>query len=133
MPIVRTIKKPSEIVDEFFNADDKYLMIKHLIAYQKLSNDRNWDVYRKKIPDDLLEKWAKIMIKCRENGFINPQVWNNEIHWRVVMTRDRNTCDQCTMCPAGIDGGDCKGKMKYKKSGDRDWTPCWKIKQEVPF
>jgi hypothetical protein len=99
-------------------------MISHLIQRQKTHAD--WDVYKIKIAEDLLNKWAKIMLKCRENGFMAPQVWNNEIHWRVAMTQDRSNCDQCTMCPAGIDGGDCKGVMKYKRNGERNWTPCWK-------
>lgn len=124
MPIVRTLKKPYQIVDEFFDAADKKNMISHLIQRQKTHAD--WDVYKIKIAEDLLNKWAKIMLKCRENGFMAPQVWNNEIHWRVAMTQDRSNCDQCTMCPAGIDGGDCKGVMKYKRNGERNWTPCWK-------
>ena len=128
-PIVRTFKKPFEIVDEFLDCSDKSSMIKFISEYQKTGVE--WDVFRKKIPDELLEKWAKVMWKCQENGFIAPRVENNVLHWRVIMTHHTDTCDKCTMCPTSWRAGDCKGKLKFKPNGERNWTPCWKLESAI--
>ena len=126
LPIAKTLKNPDQIVDEFFNYLEKEQMIEHLISYQKLGDEGHWNTYRKRIPQELLVKWLKIMKKCQSNGFIAPRVWEEKIHWKQVMTRDRSNCDQCTMCPASFVAGECKGKMKHKPNGERNWTPCWK-------
>jgi hypothetical protein len=134
-PIVRTLKRPEQIVDEYLDGSDKYTIIKYLSEFQKTQGE--WDSFRKKIPDELLNKWAKVMKECRANGFISPKIENNNIHWKVVMTLHPETCDKCTLCPSTYIAGDCKGKLKMKREDGimkRNWTPCWRdSSDDVPF
>jgi hypothetical protein len=116
---------PNQIVEGIFTAGEKDLMIKLLIAFQKIQTD--WDAYRKKIPDNLLEKWADIMLKCRENGFVAPRVYDNQIHWKQIMGLHTELSDECTMCPSTFVSGECKGRLKLNAKNERVFVPCWKI------
>lgn len=119
---------PNQIIDEFMDWSDKDLMIKHLISYQKLGDDRNWDNYRKKIPDELLQKWANIIFKCRMSGFIAPRAYDNKIVWKTMITYHPEMCDQCSVCPKTFISGECQGKLKPKMEGGhwvRNFVPCW--------
>ena len=123
-PMARTTKTPEEIVDKYFSYDDKISFIKFLIGYQKTQID--WEVYRKKITDSLLDKFAKIIQECRENGFMRPRVREEKIVWDRVYAFKRNhqNVDKCSMCPRTFVAGDCKGKLKYK-IGQKMFNPCW--------
>jgi hypothetical protein len=99
----------------------KDLIIKYLIQHQKAKDD--WDTARKKIPDDLLMKWASVILECRLNGFMSPRIHNNSIIWKQVTGAKRNykNADQCTLCPNTYVGGECKGVMTERKG----FVPCW--------
>jgi hypothetical protein len=119
-------KRPDEITDEHFTFHEKEAMIKYLIGYQKTQAD--WDDYRKKIPDELLQKWARILLEARENGFFNPRVINGQyIIWKQIVGFKRNykSSDECTLCPKTFVSGECQGKMKHDQHGHRVFRPCW--------
>lgn len=97
-------------------------MIKHLIEYQK---EKDWSVYRKKIPEDLLVKWAQVLAACRKHGFVGPKAFGDRIHWNQVVTHREKPSDKCTMCPRGFGAFDCKGKTGFRKDGNKDFLPCW--------
>jgi hypothetical protein len=133
--MVRTIKKPNDIVDSIFDYDEKAVMIKLLIGYQRSGTD--WDVYFKKTDHELLNKWRRIMLECRRSGFLNPKVENSELKWRVIMSRDNELNDQCTACPESFTGGGCAGNLTTNQRRERMFVPCWNRKPEpiddVPF
>ena len=127
-PTVKTLKHPNHIVDEFMDWNDKDQMIKHLIAYQKLGDDRNWDNYRKKIPDELLEKWGNVILQCRMNGYLYPRAYDNKIIWKTMTFYHPEVCDQRSVCPKAFIAGECKGQLKPKNEGGiwkRNFVPCW--------
>lgn len=117
-------KTPAEIVADYFDYSDLEAMVKFLSDRQKF--DAEWDVFRKKIPDTLLEKWQKIMAECRANGFMRPRVRNSEIIWdQVTATRENyQKADKCTLCDKTYKAGVCKGKLKMKHNGIM-FVPCW--------
>jgi hypothetical protein len=117
-------KYPAQIIDEIFSYDEKKSMIKYLITHQKTQTD--WNVFRQKIPDELLEKWANIMRECRENGFVNPIVRHEKIQWSQIVGFERNykNYDECSLCSRSFVGGDCNGEITYK-FGKKDFKPCW--------
>ena len=126
---VKTIKHPTQIVDEFMDWNDKDQMIKHLITYQKSGDDRNWDNYRNRIPDELLEKWGNVILQCRMNGYLSPRAYDNKIVWKTMTTYHPEMCDQCSACPNVFISGECKGQIRPKLEGvewKRNFVPCWK-------
>ena len=119
-------KNPQQIMDDVFAYGDKDVMVKLLIGFQKLF-PIGWDEYRKKIPDDILEKWGTIMSKCHENGFVSPRVYGNKIHWKQVMGMHTDLSDECTMCRNTFVSGECKGQLKINNKNERVFIPCWKM------
>jgi hypothetical protein len=122
--MVRTERHPEDIISEVMNFADKEIMIKHLSNYQKSKPD--WDTFRRKIPDNLLEKWAKVLRECRKYGFIAPKIQNEEMVWKRVMGRRSNikNVNQCTLCPSSQRAGDCRGREK-KVNNQTMFKPCW--------
>jgi len=103
---------------------DMEAMIGYLSDHQKTGSD--WNTFRRKIPNPLLEKWAAIMRECRVNGFVAPFIQNNEIHWRQILGNKRwhDMPDKCTLCPSLYVEGKCRGQRKLKAQ----WlffVPCW--------
>lgn len=123
-PLARTERHPDEIVDEYFTYDDKQAFIKYLIGYQKTQID--WETYRKKIPDALLDKFTKILAACREYGFVRPRVRDEVLVWDRILGFKRNhaNADQCTLCSKSQLSGNCRGRGKYK-IGQLMFKTCW--------
>lgn len=123
-PLVRPEKMPQEIMADHLTFDDMEAIIGHLSNYQKTETD--WSIVRRKIPNALLDKWARVMIECRTNGFVAPFVENNEIHWRQTLNTKRNhdMTDKCTLCSNLYIAGKCRGQRKIKPSG-LFFVPCW--------
>lgn len=103
---------------------EKESIINHISAYQKTHGE--WDIYRKKIPDELLVKWGKILFECRKNGFINPHIYQDTLVWDQVMGSRRNydNADKCSLCSNSLTRGTCEGKTIYKKMQSM-FVPCW--------
>lgn len=117
-------RKPWDIVDDIFTEDEKEIMIDHLLAYQK--RGIAWDIYRKKIPSDILRKWKIIMRLCFENGFMAPWADENKraIYWQRVMDRgDDVETDQCTLCTRTFSS--CLGKAFVNEKSEKVFIPCW--------
>lgn len=125
-PLVTPKDKPDEIIDKYFSSTEKKTFTEFLSIYQKTRPD--WDAYRNKIPDGMLDKWVKILKDCRVNGFIRPQVTNGELCWSQIQGFKRNyqNADKCTLCPSSDKSGDCRGTTKYK-DGQRMFRPCWEV------
>ena len=123
-PLVRPEKMPREIMADHLDFDSMETMIGYLSDFQKTEAD--WNIFRRKIPNALLDKWARVMIECRTNGFIAPFVENNEIRWRQIMAtaRNRDLTDKCTLCSNLYIAGKCRGQRKLKPSGLM-FVPCW--------
>lgn len=108
-------------------------MAKLILAYQRMGDSKNWDVYRTKIPADLLEKWEDVLRECRRNGFIAPYTAADKICWHQVTSTDNTTADLCYMCerPCKLRDDIDSGRMKYFKnlnsnnSGWREMKRCW--------
>jgi len=115
---------PKEIIADVLDYSDLEAMTKYLSERQK--SDAEWDQFRKKIPDDLLDKWQGIMSRCRENGFFRPRVRNGEIVWDQLTAnrKDYQRYDKCTICTQTFIAGNCKGKGRLKHNGIM-FVPCW--------
>ena len=92
-------------------------MKKHLIAYQRSGGNRNWDEYRKKVDNVLLESWGGVLRLCRENGFICPVVRSNKIIFSQMLGSPAT--DKCYLC-----GEECSGTYTITPRG-KEFTPCW--------
>jgi hypothetical protein len=117
---------PDLYVNGILSPADKEAMVKHLITRQKTKAE--WDVYRKKIADELLEKWERVLNICREQGFINPHIINEKIIWNRVLSQKRSqkSNDKCTLCDKTYTSGECEGQMIYNSKEKREtFVPCW--------
>lgn len=110
---------PSRIVADHFNQEELELMSKYLATYQK--GEVGWDVFRLKIPTELLKKLEAVLVECRSNGFINPIVSIGErgdyrLLWSQILSDNPgDKCSSCTRKPC-IEREDAKGQF----------IPCWK-------
>jgi hypothetical protein len=123
---VLTFTTPEQILNQFLSYTDKDDMIKFLSSWQK--SQAEWDVFRKKIPDELLEKWGTALRKCRENGFINPHIDGNKITWQRILVRNTKHCDKCFLCDRNFTGGDCRGRILHRAVDDKSsarFSVCW--------
>lgn len=123
-PLVKTDRKPDDIVNDFMNFTDKEAIIKFLSQYQKTRPD--WESFRHKIPDALLDKFAKVLRECRKNGYMRPKVENEQLVWLRVMGFKRNykNADECSLCDRSQVAGNCRGKVVFKNH-HRMFQPCW--------
>ena len=121
--MVQTFTTPNKIVDKYLDEQDKSAIIRHITSCQK--NDSDWGTYRKKIPDELLREWAKVMAECWSYGFVAPYVYDDKLYWKRIVMHDVSCCDKCTLCPMNFRAGQCKGKIYYKANGERVFRTCW--------
>jgi len=77
VPLMPTMTTPNEIMNKHMDLNDISAMTKYLIDYQRSHAD--WQEYRNKIPNVLLEKWLLVVTECAEKGFINPHVRREKI------------------------------------------------------
>ena len=124
LPLVKTGRTPDEIMLGYFDQADLEAMTKFLSDRQK--SDAEWDVFRKKIPDVLLDKWRKIIRECWQNGFCAPSVKNNQIVWKQIkaLPYKRDAVDGCSFCSNTFKGGTCLGRFKLRPSGLM-FVQCW--------
>ncbi|MFA5747469.1 MAG: hypothetical protein WC926_05390 [Candidatus Paceibacterota bacterium] len=112
----------------FKDGDDLKAMIGFLTTYQRGGDNRRWDDYRAKMPDDLIELWGTLLIECRRNGFVCPQAENGKLVWHQVTDNGHaQNGDKCTMCerPCTLRRDiDC-GKMKHIRLLNKN-NPEWK-------
>ena len=126
-PLVKTNRKPADIIGEIMNFSEVDVMVKHLAAYQKTHDD--WDKYRIKIkPPSLLDKWKEVLNRCRGNGFIAPRVYNDELKWKQIQGFKRNyqNVDNCTLCSRSQLASDCSGKV-IPRINKKEFHPCWEV------
>ena len=116
-PVVRPKMTPTEMVNSELNNLEIEAIKRHLIIYQRSGDGRNWDEYRKKIDYDLLYKWGKALKLCRDNGFINPHIWDNKIRWQQLLGSPAT--DKCYLC-----GEECSGTYTITPRG-KEFKPCW--------
>jgi len=117
-----------QIVDEHLDALDIKTWKALLVQRQK---GEDWGKIREKVPEELLEKLGKVMIECRESGFVNPHLREGKIVWDQ-MTGDeigrRYSC-QCDLCETDFSSGKCKGKAFRNLKGNKEFQPCWADKK----
>ena len=122
-PLIRTVKTAESIARTVFTNENDYDdVIKHLQAYQKAGGE--WEVYRKKVPNDLLVKFKEFLIKCRHSGFIGPKIENEKLIFRQIVTHNQNA-DQCTLCERNLVNGSCNGQLK-RVNNNRQFVPGWR-------
>ena len=116
-------RKPETIMFSILGSDEQD-MTGYLSAYQK--NSAEWDVFRKKIPQELLNKFKRVLDECKLEGFINPHVREGKIVWNQILTRERckNATDKCTLCSKSFIAGDCLGKLRIINNQKR-FIFCW--------
>ena len=114
---------PHNIINEL---DEKEIetIIYHLQTYQSSGDERRWEIYRKKIPHDLLTKWNSVVKEYRKNGFINPYIKAGKLSWAQIIG-DRRHADDCTVCSKTYVDGSCMGKSLIENN-KFDFIPCWK-------
>lgn len=121
-------KYPAQIVGEYL--DDIGIKAWNGFLAQRQKGE-DWGKIREKIPEGLLEKLGKVMIECRENGFVNPHLKEGEIIWNQ-MTGDeigrRYSC-QCDLCETDFSSGKCNGKTFRNIKGNKEFQPCWADKK----
>ena len=110
---------------------DHSAMVKMLREYQRTGENRSWDTFRTKIPDDLLATWREILTECRRNGFVGPWAYEDKIHWRQVTSiRPGELCDLCERdCQRREDIS--SGESKRKKAENPNYQEpkrCWEGK-----
>jgi len=115
----------------FKNEGELTLITDLLTTYQRQGENRKWDDFRYKIPDNLLKLWGDLIIECRRNGFIGPRAEGDRITWmQVIGTNDIRNGDLCTMCDRGcskrekIDSGEAK-RMKIINPDYQQDKKCW--------
>jgi len=113
---------PEEIIRSVMMNLDYEAIYEFLEKYRKKRPE--WDDYRSKIPEPLLEKWGLVLKACRENGFIYPITRDGKILFSQIQTHDRINVDNCTLCTNSIIAGTCKGRIKYIE-GKKTFVFCW--------
>ena len=139
-PLIKPQETPEQVLTRAFKdknyekTTDYEGIIKHLVAYQKGGNHRNWGDYAEKIPQEMRDKLASIISECARNGFIYPHVYDGKLLWMRIETHREITDDLCTLCRrdcvirSDIDTGveklrrqtKIKNKMKYEEP-----KKCW--------
>jgi len=84
----------------------------------------DWEDFRVKIPQSLLDKWQIVLTACRENGFINPVARNGKIVFSQILTHNREAVDGCTVCNNSIINGTCRGRLRYIDN-KKTFFFCW--------
>lgn len=121
IPMIVATKKPDDILFWSFGTELS-LIIKHLANYRK--SGVGWDEYRKKIPDNLLEKWKEAAEECRRHGYLFAYSTGEKIIWHTIVADPKNA-DPCSVCVKTYQDGSCNGKEV--KNGNRvDFVPCWR-------
>ena len=120
-PMVVPKRSPDTIMFSILGSDEEE-MGRFLATYQKTHPE--WDVFRKKIPDELLRKFQRVLQECKAEGYVNPHMHEEKIVWQQILTRERhkNASDQCTLCPRSLAAGDCRGRMR------KNFQFCWSAK-----
>ena len=114
-------------MDETLDALDMKAWKALLVQRQK---GEDWGKVREKVPEELLEKLGKVMKEARENGFVNPHVYGDDVHWSQMTGDDfglRNSC-QCDLCETDFSSGKCQGKTFRNLKGMKEFKPCWGVK-----
>jgi hypothetical protein len=107
------------ILNKYFSLSEVRDITQLLVKYRK--SGIGWDEWRKKhFPDALSINWGKCLNECYKNGFIGPYVYADEIKFYQVLGRPHKMVDECTMCPADFDKGECKHTIV-----NGNFTPCW--------
>jgi len=101
---------------------DYEAMYDFLEKYQKKRPE--WDDYRSKIPEPLLEKWGRVLKECRESGFISPRAHDGKIIFAQIQTHNRKNVDNCTLCTNSLIAGNCKGRLR-PNAGKKTFVQCW--------
>lgn len=123
--MINPVAPPNYWIDKYLSLSEFDAVKKLLLSYQKSRSE--WDVFRRKIPSELLEKWKLVMDNCRENGYIAPKIIHgDELIWSQILGFKRNfgNANRCSVCSATFFSGVCKGKSKYKQEHYM-FVPCW--------
>ena len=117
-PMVKPNRTPEGIMFSILGSDEEE-MGRFLATYQKTSPE--WDVFRKKIPDELLKKFQRVLTECKSEGYVNPHMSEGVIVWQQILTRERSkdSADPCTLCSRSFVAGDCRGRMR------KNFQFCW--------
>jgi len=122
---------PDDVLRSELMQIDYETMARYLDEFQRKRPE--WDVFRAKIPEALLEKWGRVIRICRENGFIAPMAIDGKIVFQQVKShvRNRKNSDRCTMCQRNIKDGTCRGKLT-NIYGRREFVVCWNMPSGHP-
>jgi hypothetical protein len=138
-PVINPEEMPDDTMARLFGVPREALrdspdysgIREYLLVYLAGGESRaNWDVFRGKIPPNILAKMNAVFSECRRNGFIAPIVVNDRIvfHQRVA---DRGpSADLCDSCERGcrrrglLTTGEIK-KMRELNPGFKEPAPCW--------
>jgi len=115
---------------EYTNLLDYKIIIEHLESYQKAGENRRWDEYANRIPEQLRNTWRLILSECARNGFISPHVSNETLIFKRIETHGVQS-DLCTLCRReckkrdDIDTGETKWR-RQNVAGYHEPLKCWK-------
>ena len=130
-PLIKPQEMPPEIMKRIIKDSTDFVTIREMLkAYQRTGDNKAWDTFRQKIPDDILGLWGSILSECRRNGFIGPWAHDEKIHWRQILSTNKVVGDLCTLCKR-----ECKrredidsGENKLRWLADNNFEepkPCW--------
>ena len=111
-PMIKPERYPDEIMYGFLDKSEIETIRKHLLTFQKSSI--GWDDYRSKIDPSLLKKWAKVLLNCRQNGFLYPHATPIDIVWQQILSRETEK-DRCVVCPNSLANSTCEGKIQGER------------------
>ena len=66
-PLVNPVMFPDDIIRSIFTVLEFETLIDYLEKYQKKRPE--WDEYRAKIPEEILNKWCKVLKSCKTEVF----------------------------------------------------------------
>lgn len=103
---------------------------KGLLSQRQKGED--WGKIREKVPEALLIKLGKVMIECRESGFVNPILIEDKIAWYQMIGDEfgRKYSCQCDLCETDFSSGKCRGKIFRNLKGNKEFQPCWEKNKE---
>lgn len=115
---------PDDIIRSIFSVLEFETLVDLLEKYQKKRPE--WDEYRAKIPEEILQKWALVLKTCKQNGFLYSDVHEKKIRWYQIKTsaRTRKNNDKCAVCGNDFIYGSCKGRVKVI-NGQKHFLKCF--------
>jgi hypothetical protein len=95
-PLIKPDRMPKDII-----GDDYDLIKSILLSYKK--SGLGWDEYARKLEPGTQETLKKVFFECRCNGFMNPTIEGDRIHFQQ-MVKKTDIIDKYELTPKDMKG-----------------------------